>query len=308
MIFLGGNQTVTRTSRVIGKDMTMNASATGPAVVPDVAPSVEKKPKSKLKTKPTPPQRDTKPTRTLPTDRIGFDKQLDILRAYAAASSQGSKSVTLEDLAQIMKMSPTTVTMANPFLSSVGFISRTDTGYMPAQEVLSFLRAYEWNRDTAAHKMGPIVENSWFFTTVKSRLEFGPQEEEEVIQMLGETASASQEYRKGLRTLVEYMIAVGLVQRDGSQLRLSRTTSAVPASGDASPPKTETAKSINDSETKNRIVSTAFSKTAEGAVHFNVSVRVDMEQFAGWQPERIAAFFAGIAEVLKAKAGVETEN
>lgn len=291
----------------------MNASATtGPSVVPDVQPSVEKKPKAKPQPNPQakakPPVRDTKPTRILPTDRISFEKQLDILRAYAAGSSQGSRSVTLEELAQIMKMSPTTVTMANPFLSSVAFITRTDSGYMPAPEVLSFLRAWEWNRETAAHKMAPIVENAWFFTAIRSRLEFGPEEEDAVIQTLGETAAAGQEYRKGLKTLVEYMVAVGLLQRDGNQLRLARHATAVPAAGDGSPPKTETPKPMPDTENKTRVISTVFSKTAEGAVHFNVSVRVDMEQFAGWEPTRIQAFFAGIAEVLKAKAGIESES
>jgi hypothetical protein len=32
-----------------------------------------------------------------------------------------------------------------------------------------------------------------------------------------------------------------------------------------------------------------------------------MAEFAGWKPERITAFFNGIAEVLKAKANVEKE-
>ena len=32
-------------------------------------------------------------------------------------------------------------------------------------------------------------------------------------------------------------------------------------------------------------------------VQFDVSVRVDMKEFAGWKPDRIAAFFSGIAQV-----------
>jgi hypothetical protein len=281
----------------------MNATATGPAVVSEI-PTEKKAKKSQPKQK---ARREVKLTRILPTDRIGFDKQLDILRAYAACSAQGSKSVTLEELAGTVKMAPTTVTMANPFLSSVGFITRTDSGYMPAPEVLGFLRAYDWNRDTAAFKLAPIVETAWFYTAIKSKLEFAPMEEETVITSLGDVATAGPEYKKGLRTLIEYMVAAGLVQRDGSQLRLARQA-ATPAAADGSPPRLEPSKAaIADSETKSRIVSTAFGKTAEGAVHFNVSVRVEMAEFAGWQPERISAFFSGIAEVLKAKAGIETE-
>ena len=42
-------------------------------------------------------------------------------------------------------------------------------------------------------------------------------------------------------------------------------------------------------------------------MQFHVSVRVDMKEFSGWQPDRIAAFFGGIAQVLAAKGTVEKE-
>ena len=32
-----------------------------------------------------------------------------------------------------------------------------------------------------------------------------------------------------------------------------------------------------------------------------------MAEFAGWQPERISAFFSGVAQVLAAKGNVEKE-
>ena len=44
---------------------------------------------------------------------------------------------------------------------------------------------------------------------------------------------------------------------------------------------------------------------AEGAMRFNVSFTVDMAEMANWRADRIAAFFAGIAQVLAAKAEVE---
>ena len=58
------------------------------------------------------------------------------------------------------------------------------------------------------------------------------------------------------------------------------------------------------SEASKRAAPTFFG-TTEGAVNFNVSVRVDMGEFASWKPERIAAFFNGMAQVLAAKADVE---
>jgi hypothetical protein len=50
---------------------------------------------------------------------------------------------------------------------------------------------------------------------------------------------------------------------------------------------------------------TSVLQSTAGGVTFNVDVSVDMAEFATWRPERIQAFFRGIAEVLAAKADVE---
>ena len=52
-------------------------------------------------------------------------------------------------------------------------------------------------------------------------------------------------------------------------------------------------------------VTTTFNQAPEGLVQFAVSVRVDMAELSSWRPDRIAAFFAGIAQVLAAKGDVE---
>jgi hypothetical protein len=57
-------------------------------------------------------------------------------------------------------------------------------------------------------------------------------------------------------------------------------------------------------------VSSALSVAAptNGVVQFHVSVRVDMAEFAGWEAERISAFFAGIAQVLAAKGSSKEDE
>ena len=52
-------------------------------------------------------------------------------------------------------------------------------------------------------------------------------------------------------------------------------------------------------------VATAFAQVPEGVLKFSVDVNVDLREFATWQPDRISAFWAGIAQVLAAKAAVE---
>ena len=276
-------------------------SAPGPTVVQE---SPKKKPKSQKKSTASRP----KAAKILPTVRIAFDKQLDILRGYGAASANGTKVATINDVAAIVKMAPTTVSMCNAFLVSNGLIQRSDSCFMPAAEVVSFLRAYEWNRETAATKLAPVIQQSWFFQAISPKLTFGPMEEQGVVTSLAEAAAAGPGHRKELCILIDYMVAAGLIQKDGSQIRLIRNGASV-VETPTQAPKSEPARSADqpiETQIKSRVV-TAFTQSTEGAVHFNVSVRVDMAEFAGWEPDRISAFFGGIAKVLAAKAGLEEE-
>ncbi len=58
---------------------------------------------------------------------------------------------------------------------------------------------------------------------------------------------------------------------------------------------------------KNAVIATTFSMPAEGIVQFNISVKVNAQDFAGWSPDRITAFFGGIAQVLAAKGALERD-
>ena len=275
-------------------------------VAPGPVPVAETNPKKVESPKPeNPPAKPegSKPSRTLPTDRLNVSKQLDILRAYAAASANGTKTATVNEVAEIVKMAPTTVSMANAFLASVGLLQRTDAGsYMPSSEVISFLRAYEWDAATASHKLGPTMRNSWFGQALIPRITFAPIEEDVAVTVLGEAATAGPEYRKELRALLEFLQYGGVIVRDGTQVRLAKNSAVaeptVRQEDSTMEPQPEPA------QKPGKNVTTALKSTA-GGVSFNVDVQVDMADFATWRPERIQAFFRGIAEVLAAKADVE---
>lgn len=251
-------------------------------------------------------QQRTRPTKILPTDRITFVKQLDLLRAYAAASGPTGKVVTNKDAADIVKMNVTTTSLANAFFLDVGFLQKRDGGFAPSPEVVSFSRAYEWNPETATHKLGPLLPITWFGEVLLPKLTFSPIEESEAIRRLAEAAAASPDYKKQVSVLLDYLKAAGLTQQDGTQIKIAKTA---PQSGppvlDRSAPSGRS--DSRDPQAGKSTVSTVFAQPTEGVVQFHVSVRVDMGEFAGWQPERITSFFAGIAQVLAAKGAIEKE-
>jgi hypothetical protein len=256
-----------------------------------------------------------KPTEALPSDRLTIVKQLGILRAYAAASGQAAKPVKTGEVGAIAKIQPTTISAANPFFVATGLIQRIEGGFVPSAEVMSFAHAYEWNSadTTASHKIAPLIANTWFAKEILKKIQYHSQlKESEAVRELANLAAAPQEYKLRVKVLIDYLEVSGLVQRDGEYLRrgsvVDSATAPAPAVASASAsPSSEAKESVlhRDPVGTRSGLASAFSHVAGGSIQFNVSVRVDMTEFKGWQPERIAAFFAGMAQVLAAKGALE---
>jgi hypothetical protein len=206
-------------------------------------------------------------------------------------------------------MSPNTVIMANPFLVSVGLLRRADAGaFVPCAEVLDFLGAYEWDKKTASHKLAPKLKETWFAQALLEKISFGdPIEDKTAVTILSEAAgNAGPEYERELRMLIEYLVVGGLIQRDGGQLKQVGKNAAL-----VDPPQpqlTEGTTEIGTGRASSRISTGYAARSPGGGVDFNVNVQVGMAEFGGWHPDRIAAFFKGIALVLAAKAGIEKEG
>jgi hypothetical protein len=159
-----------------------------------------------------------KPTRILPTDRIRYDKQQDILRAVAAASGHERKAVTNREVGAIVDMADSTIAQIIPFFADIGLIVREkkadSKGFVPAPEVAAYHKAYEWDKGNAAKKMAPLLAGAWFTDALMPKLKFRPVNEKEAINDLAEIASVGPDKEASLRTIIDYMVGVGLVERD----------------------------------------------------------------------------------------------
>jgi hypothetical protein len=274
--------------------------ASGP--VPVVPEKQTKHQNKKPAPRPTP-----KPGKILPTERINVQKQLDMLRGFAAVSNNGTKAVSVDEVASVLKVASSSVALASAFLASIGLIVRTDSGsYNPSAEVIAFLRAFEWNKETASYKLGPLFRESWFGKALIPRLLIAPIEEDTAVETLAEAAPANTEYRKELRMLIDFMVAGGVVTREGNIVKLVARDTNSPGETSASVNKPETATTAEAVPLRRNpaTVMTAFDERP-GSMSFNVSFHVDMAEFSSWQPDRLQAFFQGIAQVLHAKANVE---
>lgn len=267
-------------------------------------PKVERlrlKMKSKLE------KRKQEPTKRLPTTRIKFSRQLDVIRAYGIKSQNGTRPASYKDAAEVTGIHLNTVSLMVGFLVENGFLERVGGDTMPTRAVLDFAQAYNWSAETAPRKLAPIVRNSWFGELLLTKLAFRSMSEDDAIAELGGAISAGTEYKASIGILVDYTVATGLVRRDGNQLSLGdEAVTAEPTMSrqDRSPLSEQRDDPAAPSWPSTANVATSF-LTTEGAVQFHVSIRVSMQEMGGWTPDRITAFFTGLAQVLAAKKGTE---
>jgi hypothetical protein len=259
----------------------------------------------RIKLKPEKPKAE--PTKRLPTVRIKFTKQLDIIRAYGIKSQNGTRPASYKDAAEVTGINFNTVSLMVGFLVENGFLERNGAKTMPTRAVLDFAQAYNWSAETAPRKLAPIVRNSWFGELLLTKLAFRSMSEDEAIAELGAAISAGTEYKPSLGTLIDYAVTTGLVRRDGNQLSLGEAVAPEPtttAKSDRATSEQRDDSPPSATRPTAATVATSFMNT-EGAVQFHVSIRVSMQEMAGWTPDRITAFFTGLAQVLAAKKGTE---
>lgn len=241
----------------------------------------------------------SKPTKALPTDRAGLDKQLSILRAYGAiAADQGTTSVAI---GEVVSVHNATVSVCNPFFAEAGLIERASPGgYRANAAVVAYHRAYQWNAATAAHKLAPVLRETWFWKALHPRLMFRPIDEAEAVNVLGEACNASPAARAQIRLVLDYLDAAGLIVRDGTTIKLRAP--GIADVGDASevaPPTT-----TGEPPKAAALVpppKVTMPTVVQPGISLDVSISVSMDEMSGWSPLRIEKFFAGIAAVLAAK-------
>jgi len=158
--------------------------------------------------------------KALPTDRVTFAKQLDILRAAAAASGPDRKPVSNDDIAKVVNIHFNSISNCNPFFLEAGLFTRHKHQNMPCDEVFAYAERYEWEQEKAAYKLAPIIRKTWFCLTLVPKLTFRSLSVEEAIGFLAEEAGASRDYKDQLFMLVEYMRVSGIVAVEGNMVSL----------------------------------------------------------------------------------------
>lgn len=232
-------------------------------------------------------------TKKLPSTRLGFSKQLDILRAFAHLSS-GNQPVHYTKVAEAVQAHESNVSTMNPFFVENGFLIKSGNGQLPSAAVQEFGRKYSWNKDTAAHALAPVVSATWFAEALLNRLHFNPLTTDQGIEILAAACSAEPDAKPQLRMLIDYLDASGLLRRENGQLIAIRREQP-------QPPTPEPAVELKASPVTPGAPVIGTPAASPGNISFQVSVDVNMADLAGWPADRITAFFTGVAAVIAAQ-------
>lgn len=158
------------------------------------------------------------PTKRLPSGRVAFGKQLDILRAIAAASSASGKGATPPEVGGMVGLAPSTVALTSPFFTDIGLASRVEGGLAPSESVVNFHQAFQWDAEQAGRELAPVIRSAWFARLLMPKLSFGPLPEQEALMILAREAQGTKAHTPQLRIILEYMETAGLIVRDGDRL------------------------------------------------------------------------------------------
>jgi len=241
----------------------------------------------------------SKPKRALPTERVAFVKQIEILRAYAIGSPDGTKFLTNTDISGIVGIHPNSISLCNAFFVENGLLQRGESGLAPTSDVIAYGRSFEWDQDSAPEKLGPTLQRTWFAEALLPRAALRVITETEALTVLAESASADKSYRSQLLFLIDYLEFSKLIMREGTNIRRATRLASI-STGAAS---TSASLEVRQGPTQ----PDAPRAQSSNGVSFSVDINVDMIEMSGWSADRISAFFAGLAQVIAAKGASQSK-
>jgi hypothetical protein len=163
--------------------------------------------------------------KVLPTDRISFEGQVELLRAFAAVyASNNCQPVTNDQAGEVLtkKLSGSTVTQTNGFFCDVGLLARSDkgNGFIPSTEVIEYNNACQWDESEARLKLRPVFEKTWFYRCLVPRLQLSPQQQVTCLALLANESKATPEHNEKLVNLLGFLELAGIVSTAGGTVAL----------------------------------------------------------------------------------------
>jgi hypothetical protein len=253
--------------------------------------------------------------RSLPTDRLSFDKQVDVLRAIAQLSGPSKKSVTAEDASAAIGLKGNTAGLCNKFFRDTGWVVSTGRGtYAATEPLLEYHRHLNIDAqdfEGARRYLVTPAQGSWYWVALEPILDGGARKP--MVLLTLSKAAGAHDHTPQLEMIVTWLEWLGLVRREGDVIFPTATEGSPSADAgnglgeDASEPVADTPAtedgSLSEPETlahevqsaeRDGALATPLSSTtlldgpdASALVSFSFSVRITAEDAAKLSAEQL---------------------
>ncbi|MGX5655503.1 hypothetical protein ACWKWC_12080 [Geodermatophilus nigrescens] len=262
----------------------------------------------------------SRPSRSLPTERMRVEAQRRVLEAFAKLSGPDGRFVTSENVGQAVKdVSHHALPLSNAFFVDAGWLIKQGRGaYAATDALINWRRRAAMNPDDprAKQALRETMTDAWFWQPIKNQINFGGADEDEVLQILMLEAGATPEHAAQLRNLLEWVEWVGLIRRvEDRVLLVDDGQEAPPPSpadeGGTRNPVDPKAEEPSGKELAERPVDSSPPQAplperprAASVVSFAFSFDMTADDLAKLSPDQIQTLFAAVGNVMSIRAQV----
>jgi hypothetical protein len=164
------------------------------------------------------PNARTRARKSLPTDRLKFEAQIELLQRFGRISGSQKRLVTTEEVARAQKVSANTAGLNNGFFVDAGWLQKQGRGHFIATDaLLKYVQKVQFDTENAAAAAALLAEtmrNSWYWQSLANQVGNGGLPRGEALVILSTEAGAGQEYKVQLDHVLNWLQYVGLIRLD----------------------------------------------------------------------------------------------
>ena len=252
--------------------------------------------------------------RPLPTDRLRFANQEQVLIEVANLSGNNRRGITAEEMSTAIGLKGGTGGLNSRFFRSANWFEAVGRGeYTASRGLLDYVQHINVDptaKYEAAAGMRDEVRGSWFWTALEPLLVGGRPIKQTVALLALAKAAGASDHTDQLDTILEWLTWVGLIVRDGDTITLRAAAGSAATEEKDTPAEADdedTAPSEDDQQLSidsrhDTLVSSGpqggGSGDTKALVEFNMSVRITAEDARSLSDEQMK-FLIEFAEKLR---------
>lgn len=182
-----------------------------------------------------------RPTLPLPSARMKFEKELEMLRAYVSQSKSGTNPVDFKEVAKLIDIDDTAISSSKKFWEEIGALIRVSQGkHKPSTSIIRWANKVDFDPNEANAILHTVFDGAWFGAKIREALEVNRQLDKERLTVVVANIAGGEKNATGprVRLLMEMLLKTGYLREteEGSITMAAAGTVPKPGMDADSPP------------------------------------------------------------------------